>query len=191
MNGINFLLKSGCKKLPVDLLKIISESGISLIPYSNFYTNKNIKQKILYYLSHDGFSIKKDGKYIIFYNDEIKNKKRIRWTLAHELIHIYSGHLEENFINFDPKLDKYVDYQTVKLLCPTIILKLCNIKTPKEIQKLCDVSLAVSQNAYQRLLSKKDYQFYNFTIEEQKLAYNFSKFIEQYNNYKFLKEIYF
>ncbi len=191
MNGTELLLKLGCKKLPIDLFEIISDNGICLAPYSKISEDKTVKEKIKNNLSSDGFSVFQNGRYTIFYNDEIKNDCRIRWTLAHELIHIFSGHLDKGFLNSDTRLDKYVDYQTVKFLCPTIILKLCNVSSPEEIQKLCNVSYTVSKNAYERYLQKKDFQFYQFSEKEQLLASKFSDFIDYYNKRKFIREIYF
>ncbi|MBR4949946.1 MAG: ImmA/IrrE family metallo-endopeptidase [Clostridia bacterium] len=191
MKGTALLLKLGCKKLPINLFEIISENGISLVPYSEISNDNTLKEKIMTNLSSDGFSFCQDGKYIIFYNDDIKNEFRIRWTLAHELIHIFSGHLDNGFLNSDAKLDKYVDYQTIKFLCPAIILKLCNVSSAEEIQKLCGVSFTVSQNAYERYIQKKDFQFYQFSEEEQLIGNNFSDFIDDYNKRKFIREIYF
>ena len=42
----------------------------------------------------DGFTIKKRCKFFIFLNDK-KPKNRIRFTIAHELGHIKSGHLDK------------------------------------------------------------------------------------------------
>ena len=44
--------------------------------------------------SDDGFTIKKGCKFFIFLNDR-KPKNRIRFTIAHELGHIESGHLDK------------------------------------------------------------------------------------------------
>lgn len=191
MNSTKLLLKLECRKLPINIFEIVKKSNISLIPYSTLCKSKSLKKSVIYNISYDGFSTKYNDKYTIFYNDEIKNKGRINWTLAHELIHIYSGHLEKDFISSFSKLDKYVDYQTVKFLCPVIILKECDISSPKEIQKLCNVSSSVSLNAYQRYLSKKNYKFYQFSEEEQKLAKRFFDFTESYNNFKKVYDVYF
>lgn len=191
MNSIELLLKLGCHKLPVNTIEIIKKSNILLIPYSDFCKSKNVKKSVLFNISYDGFSTKYNDKYTIFYNDEIKSKGRINWTLTHELIHIYSGHLEKDFVSSFSKLDKYVDYQTIKFLCPVIILKECDISSPKEIQKLCNVSLSVSQNAYQRYLSKKDYKFYQFSEKEQELARRFFDFTESYRSFKKVYDVYF
>lgn len=72
-----------------DLEKAIRKLGVNLIPYS-LYNNK----ELLIRYDKDGFTCvnPNNNKIEIFFNDEIRPKERIKFTLPHELGHICLGH---------------------------------------------------------------------------------------------------
>ncbi len=74
-----------------DLIKLIKKMEINLVSYSNFSKEK---QAILKNYDEDGFNIinPNNNKIEIYYNDLIKPKGRLYFTLPHELGHICLGH---------------------------------------------------------------------------------------------------
>lgn len=86
----------GLNKLPIEPLSLIKRKGWTLRTY-RFYAKKHgvrIQDIIESYGTEDGFTTY-DGLYSIAYNDLIRSPGRIRFTLMHEIGHIYLKHLEE------------------------------------------------------------------------------------------------
>lgn len=75
-----------------NLEEICRKLGINLIPYSSY---DNDKINLLKKFEEDGFSCLNylNSKCEIYYNDDIKPKLRIKFTLSHELGHIVLGHI--------------------------------------------------------------------------------------------------
>lgn len=70
---------------------------IPIAPYSeltehNGYTTEELNR---IFSSEDGVSVYKGGYYYIFYNDSPESLGRIRFTILHELGHIYLNHFTE------------------------------------------------------------------------------------------------
>lgn len=80
---------------PIDAIEIILNKKWGLVKYSELARNFNcsISDVIKSLGSEDGYTIYDDYNYTIAYNDRIKYKKRIAFTLFHEIGHIYLGHL--------------------------------------------------------------------------------------------------
>lgn len=80
----------------IDVTKLIYDNNIVIDSIQNFCKLINFDYDNLMKISHktinDGCLIKWDGFNFILYNAKIKNKKRINWTIAHEVGHIYLEH---------------------------------------------------------------------------------------------------
>lgn len=78
-------------KLPVKVSLIASSAGIPFVPFSRSEdVLKSLALENL--LKNDGFTIyHNEMGYLIFYNDA-NSPQRIRFTIAHELGHIFLGH---------------------------------------------------------------------------------------------------
>ena len=74
-----------------DPIQLCNDMGYNVIPYSIFDNNMNGLSSILLKQDTDGFSWFNPNtcKGEIYYNDRIKTKQRIKYTIPHEL-----GHLE-------------------------------------------------------------------------------------------------
>lgn len=83
------------KKFPINPLSIIEENKWGLITYSELakINNTTTDKIIAANKSEDGFTILYRGTYTIAYNDTIEIADRIRFTLMHEIGHIYLRHL--------------------------------------------------------------------------------------------------
>lgn len=93
---VSFMFQEcGINTIPIDCFKIAEKLYYKLVPYSRLSESK--KNKALQ-VSEDAFStymvddITNMVKPFIFYNDLINNPQRIRWSIFHEIGHIYLGH---------------------------------------------------------------------------------------------------
>lgn len=125
---------------PIDVLKLCKTLGIQVISYSEFKEHKETFLSI----SKDGFSVfdEKNTRYSIFYNDQISNKSRVRFTLGHELGHIVynHSHLKESCNKEEEEANNFA----AELLCPQCFLIRYNLQDIKEISLKLDVSLELA-----------------------------------------------
>lgn len=99
-----FFINENIMGFPIDPEKIIKRNKWGLISYSELARQNNltISQIITSLQSKDGYVIWDGLNYTIAYNDTILSPGRIRFTLMHEIGHIYLGHLtdfEETILN--------------------------------------------------------------------------------------------
>ncbi len=90
-----FLEQYNISSYPVEPLDIIRHEDYGLLPYSSLMQEYNCSLTTVCccMLSIDGLTIWEDGNYSIAYNDLAGSSERIRFTLMHELGHIYLHHL--------------------------------------------------------------------------------------------------
>ncbi|MGP1411636.1 MAG: ImmA/IrrE family metallo-endopeptidase [Peptoanaerobacter stomatis] len=111
------------------------------------------------------------NKWFIFYNDtdmSFIRSNRYRFSIAHEIGHLFLGHLNNPDTNvlsqgltdtqykiFETQADKFA----AKLLCPFISFKLYNITSPKDIEyvyKLSSASADIMYQNYQKWLFNRN-----------------------------------
>lgn len=85
-------------KYPLDIFDLCSKLEFDVIPYSYFREHKELLLK----QSNDGLSLYQEErkKYCIYYNDAIESEDRIKFTIAHELGHIFLQTSDERLANF-------------------------------------------------------------------------------------------
>ena len=134
-------------KLPVDVLEIARISNVKII--------KNSSVNMLS-LSESGVSVfDGDGWYII-YNDK-NTIQRTRFTIAHELGHIFLGHeLRKGYHarTFDtnrPQVEREADSFAARLLAPACVLWGLNLRSAEEISAVCNISLAAAKIRAERM----------------------------------------
>ena len=122
--------------LPVSLLAICTEAGISII--ENKHVNE-LRQ------GESGVSVKQNDKwYIIIEDTEILQRQR--FTIAHELAHIFLGHKmysgyytrRENMVKSDDETE--ADMFAARLLAPACVLWGINAQTAEQIASVCNIS---------------------------------------------------
>ena len=95
--------------------------------------------------------VRGDSEYMIVYDDRVRNDQRIRWTIAHELGHIFLGHLVEfemtalNRSGLSPEqygiLEVEAHWFAAELLAPRPVVSLFDFeKSPTGISLICDIS---------------------------------------------------
>lgn len=100
----------------------VSNKNIIIVSFSKYAcdTGSNINLLTKNGIFDDGYTIQnvRENTSIIFYNDKIENKGRIRWTIAHEIGHIVLGHNKQCEIN-EVEANTFAS----QLLLPQCILK--------------------------------------------------------------------
>lgn len=190
--AFEFIEDSGISKLPISITALIKTSpNIRIVKYSTFARKHNttVERIAKSGNSEDGFCVwhSTEDRYVIFYNDTIKNKQRIRFTLAHELGHCVLGHhqlvkkavlsrrslTESEYSN----LEKEANFFARTILAPLpIIFKYGEIykkMTLPFIQGTFNVSPSVSSNVLNNLKNIHKNNISSFT----------HPFLENFENY--------
>ncbi|HHY26415.1 MAG TPA: ImmA/IrrE family metallo-endopeptidase [Desulfitobacterium dehalogenans] len=182
-----FLLEYKFSELPINPLKIIKDHKWALVTYSDLMDENNCTRKVLKSLSEDGFTSYNGRNYTIAYDESIRSSGRIKWTLMHEIAHIYLDH----FIDFKQTtirrgslrddeydiLEKEAHYFTKNVLAPLIILNRLKVKSPVMICKIAGLSDPAARNRYNDFLIWKDKP--KLDIYELTLLTNFYNFIHK------------
>lgn len=141
------LIDFNIRSVPVDVVKIACSSDISIIKNSEINELKS---------SEVGASILDGDKWYIVYDDTV-SKGRIRFTLAHELGHIFLGHplklgYHARTIDTDkPETEQQADMFAARLLVPACVVWGLDLHTPAEIQQAFDVSLSAAKARASRM----------------------------------------
>lgn len=183
MTALEFFRQENITELPVQPIRIIRNHNFKLFTYDEFskLTGDSLDDIINEY-GEDGFSTITRGRYVIVYNKS-RPSARIRWTLMHELSHIFLGHLEQcgGAVARSAKRDIYdmqADAFTADVLAPLPVLRKCGIRTAQSISTLTGLSKTAASIRLEELICADQFgQFYrNATTEEY--AKHFSDYIE-------------
>jgi Zn-dependent peptidase ImmA (M78 family) len=100
MSHVNdFFVLEDIKTFPLDPFTIIQKNKWGLVTYTELAKDQGvwIEDIIEAFQSEDGYTIYDGDNYTIAYNDTVSIPGRIKFTLLHEIGHIFLGHL----IDFD------------------------------------------------------------------------------------------
>lgn len=130
-----------------------------------------------------------DGRDWIIIYDDTKPVDICRFTLAHELGHIFLGHDlkhtkyagTKEFVG-KPKSEQQADMFALRLLCPACVLHALNLTAADEIATVCKVPLnmAVLRATRMRELNKRD-KFLTSPLE-QSVYENFAEYLTSQSN---------
>lgn len=139
--------------------------------YSYGLTNfcYDIPLEVLLANSEYGFSIKRKGKRIIYYN-ETKPLSCIRFTLAHEIGHAVLGHKDEE----DPAAEKEANCFARNLLCPVPVANALEAETEDDYISVFNISAQMAHVTIERRSSDAYYiqEKYASVIKDKIYAYN-------------------
>lgn len=94
MTGTQALIRAGAESLPTSIYSLADCFGIKIVTYDEFTRVYDISRQELYtYASRGGFSLLTDGRFLCVLNTCLCHQPRRKWTAAHELGHILSGHI--------------------------------------------------------------------------------------------------
>lgn len=168
--------------LPLDLMKIIKFYDFRIIPYSKSDYVKSLNAEIQ---NEDGFSRMVEGQKAIYFNDNVKSKERIRFTVAHELGHCVMNHNLANIkyrnYEIDNPDDSIEEMQANvfarDILMPAIVLHYTNCCTYADIMRLCSVSEASAKIRAERMGVLKKRNKFGLNYLERQVHNQFKDFI--------------
>lgn len=168
------LIDNRIDALPVDIIRIATNNEITVL--KNSEANELRDGEI-------GASIYDGNDWYIVYEDKIESIGRKRFTIAHELGHIFLGHpliagYHARTININiPSTENEADIFASRLLSPSCVLWGLNLHSAEEIAEVCKISLQAAKIRADRMrvLYKRD----KFLISplEQKVYEQFKEFI--------------
>lgn len=84
--------------------------------FSSYCETTGTPKTVLCRAGTDGLTLRRDGQYVILYNDKVGNDRRRAFTLAHEVGHILLSHAGEH-----PEVEeREANAFAASLLCPAI-----------------------------------------------------------------------
>ena len=171
-----------------------------------FFSERNARYEFLESFTHTGKSSHIDGEtrrirgrndFLLVYDDRIGSEYRIRWTIAHELGHIFLGHFTQFDITTVVRgetgtrvhsslsdkeygvLEVEAHYFAAAFLVPaTVVKKIPCCKTPRGIMDIC----AISEDAAIRRLNELRQLPYGSYETEAILNRNFYNYIKKTNH---------
>ena len=175
-----FLIENKIKSLPVKLSSVCRQNNIMLLYDDNkTYLSQN-KRGVTFADNIGRFNI------ILNAYDNIKVQ---RYTIAHELGHIFLGHLNDiNYGSFRmqsmSKTD--IEYQAerfaIDILAPACVLWRLDLHTAKDISELCNISMKSAQIRAERMEILYNRNKFLTSPLERQVCEQFSDFIHQYKS---------
>lgn len=157
---VNTFEKHAIWCIPISGFEIATKLDTVVVPYPS----KSEETRLLMMeRSEDGFTIKKDGVWYIFYNDS-KEYRRINNTLTHECGHIVLDHTEESELA-EAEAKFFAKYA----LAPPALIHKLKLKDAYEVYEHFDISLEAAGYAlsyYRKWLTygNKDYTNYEIRL---------------------------
>lgn len=158
------LIDYNIHSLPVSLSGICKMAGIKLLKNSAAHRLKE---------GEYGVSIKQGNIwYIIF--DDFDTAQRSRFTVAHELGHIFLGH--EMLYGYHtrktniakPTAETEADMFAARLLAPACVLWGINAQTTEQISEICDISRSAAAYRAERMeILRRRGKFLTSPLEKQ------------------------
>ncbi len=170
------LIDYNVTSMPVSVLDIAKSAGIRVI--------KNSMVKWLL-PSESGISIVISNKWFIVYDDS-NSRQRCRFTVAHELGHIFLGHelkkrgnLTQTIRDSESFAEQEANIFASRLLAPACVIWALGLKTANEISSVCDISHSAAEFRAERMetLYKRN-KFLSAPLE-RKVYSNFGSFIKE------------
>ena len=172
------LLDYNVRQLPVKITDIAKQADIKVVKNSDCHLLKD---------NQIGLSILIDSKWYIVFDDNMSSE-RARFTIAHELGHIFLGHISllnrsdsENEYKEKPEEETQADMFAARLLAPACVLWGLHLHSANDISQICNISYQAATYRAQRMeLLYKRNKFLTSQLE-RKVYSNFENFIKQYN----------
>ena len=129
MTGTQALLISGQISLPVSVSAVAAAAGIKVIDYAAFRAQfENSLDDICRMVSYAGFSMLADGRMVAVLNSQLCYAPRRKWTAAHEVGHLLSGHITDPPTLLTQRQEREADDFAAELLAPLTVLHFCGVQ---------------------------------------------------------------
>lgn len=167
------LIDYNIRSLPVQLSAICRMAGIKLLKNSDAHKLKE---------GEFGVSVKQRDVWYIIY-DDTDTVQRVRFTVAHELGHIFLGH--EMLYGYHtrktniakPAAETEADMFAARLLAPACVLWGIGAETAEEIAAVCNISYTAADIRSRRLAVLRSRGKWLSSQLEKQVFENFSEFI--------------
>ncbi len=166
-------------RLPVDVLSIARMSGIHVI--------KNSSVGVLA-PSERGKSFFDGRAWVIVYDDSCSTLAS-RYTVAHELGHIFLGHPLKtvkygSVCEFDrlPAAERQANAFAERILCPACVIWGLDLHSAQEIADYCRVELSVAEKRAKRMCTLYKRQRFLTSKYERDVYEGFCEYIEEMHN---------
>ena len=141
---VDFKLNS----LPIDVLHVAFSAKIRVIRNSLVHDLLPGENGKTYF----------DGKRWTIIYDDLNSTELARYTIAHELGHIFLGHelqhskyADTKEIKQTPAAEKHADAFAVRLLCPACVIWRMDLHTANEIARYCRVERSLAASRARRM----------------------------------------
>lgn len=137
-----------------DLIELIKDMEINLIPYSCFGIENQTK---LIRYDEDGFNFinPKNKRIEIYYNDKITPKRRIKFTLPHEIGHISLGH-NCKLGNETLQQKKEADLFASEFYCSQAFMIYYNLRSKSILMSVFDITEGYAEILLEKLSKRKN-----------------------------------
>lgn len=142
------LIDNRINSLPVDIIKVALDNDITLL--------KNSDAKKLA-IDEVGISIFDGGQWFVVYDDSLPLGRK-RFTVAHELGHIFLGHPLIAGYRYTrisapnlPPTETEANIFASRLLCPACVLWGLHLRTAAEIADCCEISIEAASIRAERM----------------------------------------
>lgn len=199
-----FMLEQNINALPVDPFSLASRNGWQIYTYEEFATliHRSVHDLIKRY-ENDGFAFWSghDDSFVICYNASLPFSI-CRWTLLHEIAHIYLGHISSETplllrirTEDRPLFEREAQGFARRVLCPSIVLHSCRAFEPEQIMRLCGISREAAGYRSEYIKKLEAHGKFNLNPLERRVSKMFAPFVRSYRikessqrNYDFLFE---
>lgn len=139
-------------EVPKDMESFIRYLGIKIKPLSFYLENGFSTQEVFDILGNDDGAAMKCDDYLIVYNDK-KPPKRIRFTLAEELMHIVLGHTDDERFelgkDYDTQLYQQYEHEaklgaSILLMPPSIYFRYKTVCSLRKLASQLNISEAAA-----------------------------------------------
>ncbi len=164
------------KELPVNIKSIAQQANIKILNNSDV----NILNP-----SENGASILRNDKWYIIIDNE-NTIQRCRFTIAHELGHIFldhplhGSHHARTIDKGRPQIESEADVFASRLLAPACVLWGLNLHSAEDIAKVCNISITAAKIRAERMDMLYKRQKFLTNGLERKVYEQFKNFIENY-----------
>lgn len=135
------IIECQVKCFPIDCFQLLQHYGYKIYSYSELEFQNHELYLICNAYSEDAFRI--GSKHLVAYNDK-KPKRRIRFSLMHELGHHILGHKSDSSEN-----EEEANYFANNLLAPRIAMYYAKLKTVYNVSEVFDLSSSAAYYAAQ------------------------------------------
>lgn len=161
------LIDYNVTELPVKISRIAYSAGINIVKNSNHPTLSETQV---------GATLKVGKELYIIYDDTLP-PTRCRFTIAHELGHIFLGHISQDYTTMGD--ERSANMFATRILAPACILHELCCTTPYQIAKLCNISMQSARFRAERMtILERRNKWYADPLE-QKVCQQFSEYIKK------------